>query len=143
MKQMLDTFKETNMSHLENRRIIFKSPLKGKGYVTLQGGFPLQLPSPPPEKEKKHDMIFQHVDQLHTSTSVQFVHGPVGLTFLDEISFYFGNLPAWYTQYLKAFCCTLNQVSHEKNKNLLLSIESWLVHRDPYNGLWNNPCILG
>ena len=26
------------------------------------------------------------------------------------------------------------QLSHEK-KNLLLSIESWLLNRDPYNGL--------
>ena len=28
----------------------------------------------------------------------------------------------------------LSMVSHEK-KNLLLSIESWLFNRDPYNGL--------
>ena len=28
-------------------------------------------------------------------------------------------------------------MSHEKKKkNLLLSIESWLVNRDPYNGVW-------
>ena len=32
-------------------------------------------------------------------------------------------------------------VSHEKKKNILLSIESWLVYRDPYNGFWNNPYI--
>ena len=31
-------------------------------------------------------------------------------------------------------------VSHEKKK-LLLSIESWLLNRDPYNGVWNNPHI--
>ena len=34
------------------------------------------------------------------------------------------------------------QMSHEKNP-ALLSIESWLVNRDPYNGLWNNPYITG
>ena len=34
------------------------------------------------------------------------------------------------------------QLSHQK-KNLVLSIESWLVNRDPYNGLWNNPYITG
>ena len=35
-----------------------------------------------------------------------------------------------------------NILSHEK-KQLLLSIESWLVHRDPYNGLCNNPYKTG
>ena len=28
-------------------------------------------------------------------------------------------------------------------KKLLLSIESWLFNKDPYNGLWNNPHITG
>ena len=28
-----------------------------------------------------------------------------------------------------------------KKKTLFLSIESWLVNRDPYNGSWNNPYI--
>ena len=31
--------------------------------------------------------------------------------------------------------CHTSQVSHEK-KNFLLSIESWLVNRDPYNWLY-------
>ena len=31
----------------------------------------------------------------------------------------------------------------QKKKKLLLSIEPWLVNRDPYSGLWNNPCITG
>ena len=28
-------------------------------------------------------------------------------------------------------------------KTLLLSMKSWMVNRDPYNGLWNNPYITG
>jgi len=31
------------------------------------------------------------------------------------------------------------QLSHEKKKNLLLSIESWLANRDPYSGLLKSP----
>ena len=35
-------------------------------------------------------------------------------------------------------------LSYDKKKHLaLLSIESWLVNRDPYNGLRNNPYITG
>ena len=30
-------------------------------------------------------------------------------------------------------------LSHEKKR--VLSIKSWLLNRDPYNGLWNNPHI--
>ena len=32
------------------------------------------------------------------------------------------------------------QMSHfKRTRGALLSIESWLLSRDPYNGLWNNP----
>ena len=37
---------------------------------------------------------------------------------------------------------TKQQVSHEKNP-ALLSIESWLVNKDPYNSLLKIPCITG
>ena len=33
--------------------------------------------------------------------------------------------------------------NRREKTNLWLSIESWLFHRDPYNGLWNNPYITG
>ena len=36
---------------------------------------------------------------------------------------------------------TVWNVSYKKK--LLLSIESWLVYRDPYIGLWKNPHIIG
>ena len=34
---------------------------------------------------------------------------------------------------------TIPHVSHEKNKTALLSIESWLFHRNPYNGFLESP----
>ena len=44
--------------------------------------------------------------------------------------------------WIQRFGSKKKHVSYEKNP-VLLSIESWLFNRDPYNGLFDNPYIIG
>ena len=134
------------MSQIENRRIISSKVLwKGRDMLLCREDS-LQPPPQPWKKKKTRPDFSTCWSTAHINSAV--CSWPSWPDLKDEISFYFGNFPAWYTQYLKAFWKHVKSIEPRK-KNLLLSIiyTGWfigilmMVYETVYLGRISSPIL--